>query len=67
MSELKKYTKIGNIIFYVGLTLFAIGFALKNTDVPASYSNFSTPFIVAGFVFLIATNFFRKKRSIQKN
>ncbi|ASN06768.1 hypothetical protein [Virgibacillus necropolis] len=64
---IKKYTKAGNIIFYIGLLVFVFGLSM-NEDIgwkkyyPEHYTSYSLPIMLAGVAIVIVTNFFRKKK-----
>ncbi|WP_249872867.1 hypothetical protein [Oceanobacillus saliphilus] len=61
---MKKHNRTGKYLYYTGILLFAIGFALNQTigitDAPAPYSSFSVPLIVIGIVLLVTSKFFKK-------
>lgn len=65
--KIKKYTKVGNLIFYIGLLVFVLGLSM-NKDIgwskyyPEHYTNYSMPIMIAGVGIVIITNFFRKKK-----
>lgn len=69
---IKKYTKAGNIIFYIGLLVFIFGLSM-NEDIgwkkyyPEDYTNYSMPIMILGVVIIVGTNFFRKKKQKDKD
>ena len=69
---IKKYTKVGNIIFYIGLLVFIFGLSM-NEDIgwkkyyPEDYTTYSMPIMILGVVIIVGTNFFRKKKQKDKD
>lgn len=69
---MKKYTKAGNILFYIGLLVFIFGLSM-NEDIgwkkyyPEHYTNYSLPIMIFGVVIILLTNFFRKKKQNDNN
>ncbi|ASK61008.1 hypothetical protein CFK37_01665 [Virgibacillus phasianinus] len=64
---IKKYTRAGNIIFYIGLIVFIFGLSMNENIgwkkfYPEHYTSYSTPIMIVGVVIVIVTNFFRKKK-----
>ncbi len=61
---LKKYTVIGNILFYVGLIVFIAGLIIRDSksDTLAPYVEHSNTIMISGIVLVFLTNFFRKKK-----
>ncbi|WP_132010076.1 hypothetical protein [Mesobacillus foraminis] len=59
-----KRTKIGKILYYTGILLFAAGFAFNQrigiADTPEPYGALSLPLIVAGIVLVITSNFYKQ-------
>ncbi|WP_430788052.1 hypothetical protein VBD025_18080 [Virgibacillus flavescens] len=65
--KIKKYTKAGNLLFYIGLLVFVLGLSMNkdigwNKYYPEHYINYSMPIMLAGVVIVLTTNFFRKKK-----
>ncbi|ASN05263.1 hypothetical protein [Virgibacillus necropolis] len=58
---MRKHTKTSKVTYYIGIFLFAAGFAFGTTDVSVSYASLSIPLIVIGIIILISTNFFKSK------
>ena len=64
---MKKHNKIGRILYFTGIWLNAIGFALAFVeDIPEPFPAFAIPMIVVGAILLIASNFFKKNREDKK-
>lgn len=63
---LKNYKKTGKILAYVGIWIFAFGFAFNGTigitDPPDFLATLSIPLIVIGIIMLIGSNFYKRKR-----
>jgi glycopeptide antibiotics resistance protein len=61
---LKRYNKIGKILFYLGTLLMAVGFSFNQTigiaDTPEPYATFSIPLIIIGIILGVASNFYKK-------
>lgn len=69
---IKKYTRAGNIIFYIGLIVFVFGLSM-NEDIgwkkyyPEDFTSYSMPIMLLGVVIILMTNFFRKKKQEGNN
>jgi hypothetical protein len=61
---LKKYTLVGNILFYLGIVVFFIGFIFRETE--STYQQYAKPVMIGGIVVILLTNFFRKKQPVKK-
>ena len=63
----KRKTTIGKWLVYVGLWIFAAGFAFSDfidiEGTPNLLESASLPMIVIGLLMVITSNFFNKKRS----
>jgi len=61
---MKNRTTIGKIFAFLGIFIFAFGFAFNRdlgiTDTPAPYSSLSIPLIAIGIISLISSNLFKK-------
>lgn len=64
---IKKYTKAGNILFYLGLLVFIVGLSMNENIgwkkyFPEHFTDYSMPIMISGVVIILLTNFFRKKK-----
>ncbi|MEK4486077.1 hypothetical protein MHH81_10875 [Psychrobacillus sp. FSL H8-0484] len=63
---MKRHTKTGKILFYLGVWLMAAGFAFNQTfgiaDTPEPYATFSIPLIVIGIILGVVSNFYKKSK-----
>ncbi|RDW15123.1 hypothetical protein [Oceanobacillus chungangensis] len=64
---MKKHTKFGKIIGWLGFLFFMLGFAFNERigvmveDIPEVYYPFSLPSIIIGIILLVISNFFKKR------
>ncbi|MRG87502.1 hypothetical protein [Salinibacillus xinjiangensis] len=65
---LDKYTKVGKILFWIGLAIFVVGLGFNEnlTDAPEQLAGISRPIMITGIVVVFLTNFFRKKKTDRK-
>ncbi len=61
------HTTVGKVIFWVGFTLFILGFGFNKNfgiinDVPEIYGTLSLPAIILGVVLLLLSNFYKKSK-----
>ena len=49
-------------MIFMGIWVFAFGFALKFVGVPQVNSSFSIPLIILGILLIIVSNFFKKNK-----
>jgi hypothetical protein len=59
---MKKLTKSGKIVFFMGMWIFAFGFAFKLIVAPEPYLSFSMPLLIIGILLIIASIFFKEIR-----
>lgn len=64
---MKKHTKFGKVIGWLGFLLFMLGFMFNESigvlaeDIPEDFYPFALPSIIIGIILLLLSNFFRKK------
>ena len=63
MNHLKKHNKVGRFLYFAGIVICSCGIAFKLIDdTPETLSFVAIPFIIAGIILLISSNFFRKQK-----
>ncbi|WML44280.1 hypothetical protein [Neobacillus sp. PS3-40] len=60
-----KFTKLGKVMAFIGIWIFASGAAFKTLAVSEPYSTLSIPLMIVGILLLIASNFFKDRRNNQ--
>ncbi|WP_084138645.1 hypothetical protein [Halalkalibacter okhensis] len=59
---MKKHTKKGRNLVYIGIWINAVGMALALVEgIPEPYPAFSIPLIIVGVLLFIVANFYREK------
>ncbi|GAA0498439.1 hypothetical protein GCM10008986_26930 [Salinibacillus aidingensis] len=59
-----KYTRTGNIIFWIGIVIFIIGAAMHEniTGAPEPYTSYARPVMILSVIVILLTNFFRNDK-----
>jgi len=65
---MKKHTKFGKVIGWLGFLIFMSGLLFSESgvmaeDIPEYFYPFALPSTIIGIILLLLSNFFRKKKS----